>query len=154
MRNPAVAAPEARASARNRAMDTVRFGLIAAVMAYHYTVRWRPPHNPHDLYGYTHSYSKYVGIGAYGVHIFFMISGCFVACALAKYADGPLFLYRRPHRIYPAFLVCCTLTFALVAFMRADFQVGPGTTSSRSASSWRTLARASLMAPIGACPSR
>lgn len=113
------------AGRRNRALDTVRFALIAAVMIYHYTVRWRPPHNGHDLYRYASTYSEYWEIGAYGVHLFFMISGFFIAAALAKYADGSVFLYQRLRRIYPAFLVCCTLTFVAVAVMPPDFKVGP-----------------------------
>lgn len=109
---------------RNRTLDTVRFVLIAAVMLYHYTVRWRPPNNDVDLYKYFSLYSDYLEICAYGVRIFFMISGFFIASALTKYYDGTLFMYNRLRRIYPAFLVCCTLTFALVAVMPAEFEVG------------------------------
>lgn len=114
----------ADASARNRTLDAVRFALIAAVMAYHYTIRWTPPHNPHDLYHYGTSYSPYFEIGLYGVHVFFMLSGYFVAIALDRYSDAVAFLYRRVIRIYPAFLVCCTLTFALGPVMPAQFRVG------------------------------
>lgn len=108
---------------RNGTMDTIRFVLIFGVMVYHYTVRWRPPHNEQDLYGFQAIYNNGLELGAYGVHVFFMLSGFFISISIARYATATEFLYNRLVRIYPSFLICCTLTFALIPTMPTRFGV-------------------------------
>src|SRR5262249_32855296 len=57
--------------------------------------------------------------GHLGVQLFFMISGFLVLqSAYAKDLAG--FARARVLRLYPAFLVCCAFTFAVVAFIRSE----------------------------------
>jgi len=57
--------------------------------------------------------------GHLGVQLFFMISGFLVLqSALSKDVAG--FLRARVVRLYPAFLVCCTITYAAVAFIPGE----------------------------------
>lgn len=60
-------------------------------------------------------------LGIFGVFVFFIVSGLLVTeSAMAKPGTAP-FAWRRFLRIYPAYLVCNLLTFAVIAFFFYEY---------------------------------
>ena len=99
-------------TARNDTIDGFRALAILAVMAFHYTVRWTPPQNGADLYGYARAYPGWLELGRFGVEVFFVISGFVIAMTVSRCATAAEFGWRRLARLYPAYVVCATITFA------------------------------------------
>lgn len=101
-----------RSSCANRlpALDLLRLLAALSVVLFHYTFRgWAAD-------GYTHvhlpaliSWTKY---GARGVSLFFVISGFVIAYSAAGRAAQE-FAMARIVRLYPTFVFCMTLTFAV-----------------------------------------
>ncbi|MEZ5538853.1 MAG: acyltransferase [Pseudomonadales bacterium] len=91
-------------------IDLLRFLAAIAVVFFHYSFRGYAADDmsvmPYPLFA---SASKY---GYLGVELFFMISGFVI---LMTAASGSLrgFVISRIVRLYPAFWVCCTITFLL-----------------------------------------
>ncbi|NVB83942.1 MAG: acyltransferase [Kofleriaceae bacterium] len=105
-------------SRRNDAIDALRGIAILGVIAFHYLVHYAPPESPRDLVGFDYTYSPWLSLGQYGVHVFFVVSGLVIAMTVSR-SDGALdFTVRRLARLYPALVVAAPLTF-LVA------RVGP-----------------------------
>lgn len=109
---------------RNDVVDGFRGIAIVSVMAFHYTVRWAPPLEPENVYGYDQIFPELFRIGAYGVHLFFVISGLVITMTLLRSASVSEFAVRRIARIYPAFLVAAATTFILMQFGPDRFRVG------------------------------
>lgn len=102
-------------------IDLLRFLAALAVVLYHYAFRGfaEGGYSPVE-YPVLGEFFKY---GAYGVQLFFIISG-FVILMTATKRDAAHFVISRITRLYPAFWVCVSLT-ALVIMWKggALFQV-------------------------------
>lgn len=110
---------------RIQAIDSWRAVAILAVMAFHYLVRFAPPLQAQDAYGFDYLYPQLLELGRYGVQVFFVISGMVITMTLLRSRNALDFAFRRFARLYPAFLVCMTFSFAFVAlFGPAYFRVG------------------------------
>ena len=114
----APAAEPDRPAARVAVLDGLRAVAILGVLAYHYAIRWTPPNADTDLYPY-HGFFTGLPLLKYGwagVELFFVISG-FVICMTLERCDGLWdFARRRFARLWPAMLVCATLTMVVAQF--------------------------------------
>jgi peptidoglycan/LPS O-acetylase OafA/YrhL len=100
---------------RANEIDLLRFLAAIAVVLFHYAFRGYVGHASSMPYPWLAEVVKY---GCYGVELFFMISG-FVILMSASSGSVKHFAISRVVRLYPAFWVCCTLTFlVLVMFGR------------------------------------
>ena len=109
-----------RVASRNDVIDAFRGVAILSVVAFHYLVRWAPPHSATNIYGYHQYFPALFSIGGYGVHLFFVISGLVITMT-ARRSGGPLeFGVLRFARLYPAFLVGMSLTMIVTSL--ADVQ--------------------------------
>lgn len=97
-----------RIHARVNELDLLRFFAALAVVFHHYSLDGFAAESmtimPYPLLA---SISKY---GYLGVELFFMISG-FVILMTASNGDLKKFVISRLIRLYPAFWVCCSITF-------------------------------------------
>lgn len=98
---------------RNQVIDIYRGLLILSVMVFHYFVFWAPPFWPENIYGYKSPYPSVLSIGRFGVHVFFVISGLVISMTALKSRNSMDFAWRRMSRLFPALLLCCTITYAL-----------------------------------------
>ena len=97
---------------------------VLAVVAYHYCYRWGPPVDPESLYAYGTALAGLPGVrfGAYGVHLFFVISGFVIAMTLERCKTPREFILRRYARLAPAMLLFSVITFAAMHLIpRAPF---------------------------------
>jgi len=126
------AAPLAdKGGSRVAVLDGLRAVAILAVMAFHYGVRWTPPHSNTDLYPY-HGFFMHLPVlgpvldyGWAGVELFFVISGFVICMTLERCASVWDFARRRLARLWPAMLVCAAITMAVAQFGPAQWKVGP-----------------------------
>jgi len=100
---------------RANEIDLLRFLAALAVVIFHYAFRGYAAHSSAMPYPLLESVAKY---GRYGVDLFFLISG-FVILMSASGGSLKHFIVSRVVRLYPAFWICCTLTF-LVLLLFAD----------------------------------
>lgn len=100
---------------RNQIIDAYRGIAILMVLAFHYTVRWP------DLYGFDRVYPGWFELGAYGVHLFFVVSGLVITMTVLRSRGALHFGVRRFGRLYPALLVAALLTFTLNAWGPESF---------------------------------
>jgi peptidoglycan/LPS O-acetylase OafA/YrhL len=92
-------------------IDLLRFLAAIVVMLFHYTFRGYAADNMSIMpYPWLAGYLKY---GYLGVELFFMISG-FVILMSASSGSLKSFAISRFIRLYPAFWVCCTITFLVI----------------------------------------
>ena len=125
-------------------LDGLRALAILAVMAFHYTMRWTPPQAREDLYPYHGAFNHLPILGPMldygwaGVELFFVVSG-FVICMTLERSSGLWdFFRRRLARLWPAMLVCASITMLVAQFGPDQWKVGPALASSpRSCSSSR-----------------
>lgn len=111
--------------ARNDIVDAYRAILIYAVLCFHYLIRWTPPRDPANTAHLDHLYPRYLEIGAYGVQVFFVISGLVITMTVLRSHDALDFGFRRASRLYPAAIVCSALTFvAMLVLGPPPFQHG------------------------------
>jgi peptidoglycan/LPS O-acetylase OafA/YrhL len=90
-------------------IDLLRFIAALSVVFFHYSFRGYAAGGMSIMpYPLMASFSKY---GYLGVELFFMISG-FVILKTAANGGLGAFVFSRFVRLYPAFWVCCTITFA------------------------------------------
>ena len=110
-------------SRRIASIDGLRTVAILAVIAFHYCGRWAPPLNPGSLYPYGTALAwPGVRVGAYGVHLFFVISGFVIAMTLERCNTPREFIVRRYARLAPAMLLFSVITFAAMHVIpRAPF---------------------------------
>ncbi|MCO8312599.1 acyltransferase family protein [Pseudomonas mandelii] len=91
-------------------LDLLRFLAAFAVVIFHYAFRGYARGDMSTMpYPLLAEPAKY---GYLGVELFFMISG-FVILMTASSNNLKVFFISRVVRLYPAFLVCCTLTFLI-----------------------------------------
>jgi peptidoglycan/LPS O-acetylase OafA/YrhL len=91
-------------------IDLLRFLAAIAVVLFHYAFRGYVAHSSSMPYPWLEPVAKY---GSYGVDLFFMISG-FVILMSASSGSIKHFVISRIVRLYPAFWICCTLTFLVL----------------------------------------
>lgn len=102
---------------RANEIDLLRFLAALAVVLFHYAFRGYAAHSSAMPYPLLAAVAKY---GCYGVELFFLISG-FVILMSASGGSLKHFVISRIVRLYPAFWVCCTLTFlVLLMFGRSQ----------------------------------
>jgi peptidoglycan/LPS O-acetylase OafA/YrhL len=101
-------------------IDLLRFIAALAVVFFHYTFRGYAADDLSPVsFPALAPFSKY---GYYGVDLFFMISG-FVILLTAYGKSAKAFSLSRIQRLYPAFWICCTLTFLFITLSKdATFQ--------------------------------
>ena len=95
---------------RANEIDLLRFLAALAVVLFHYAFRGYAAHSSSMPYPLLGAAAKY---GLYGVELFFLISG-FVILMSASGGSLKHFVISRIVRLYPAFWVCCTLTFLVL----------------------------------------
>jgi peptidoglycan/LPS O-acetylase OafA/YrhL len=100
---------------RNDVIDAFRGIAVVSVMAFHYLVRWAPPENPGNVYGYRQTFSPLFAVGALGVDLFFVISGLVIAMTVLRSRDAIEFMARRVSRLYPPFIAAVLLTFTVTS---------------------------------------
>lgn len=106
-----------RENNRVNELDLLRFFAALAVVFHHYSLNGFAVNSqtimPYELLG---SISQY---GYLGVDLFFMISGFVI---LMTVSNGSLkkFIISRLVRLYPAFWVCCTITFLATLALGLD----------------------------------
>ena len=91
-------------------IDLLRFFAAFSVMIYHYSVFGAFTSEFKISYPFLASVASF---GFYGVNLFFMISG-FVILMTASQGGVKKFIISRITRLYPAYWVCCTITFLFV----------------------------------------
>lgn len=102
---------------RVKGLDLLRLFAVLFVMLFHYAYRGAMGETPFTALSVPdwHPVVKY---GHLGVHLFFVISGFVIA--QSTQGRGPLgFVLARFTRIYPAFLICMTVTFAVTMLFGA-----------------------------------
>lgn len=92
-------------------LDLLRFCAALSVLFFHLAFRGAAADGLSPL-----SYAPLAGVAKYGylgVQLFFMISG-FVITLSAQAGSVRSFVIARAARLYPAFWVCCSVTFAVI----------------------------------------
>ncbi len=115
---------EAGAAERVYILDGLRF--IAAFGVFLYHITYRAPEIDHLTGAPFPEWSGWTRYLHLGVQLFFMISG-FVIFWSAEGKTAKQFVWSRFVRLYPAFWVCCTLTFLVCHhWWRPYFDLGVG----------------------------
>ncbi len=97
-------------------IDLFRFLAAISVMLFHYTVNFTD-YGPNSLADFPYFLAKPVTkYGYLGVDLFFIVSG-FVIFMSASSGSAKHFVISRIVRLYPAFWVCCTITFVAMLLM-------------------------------------
>ena len=111
-------------NSRVNEIDLLRFFAALAVVFYHYTFRGVAADDMSIIsYSLLAPFSKY---GYLGVELFFMISGFVILLTTSK-GSLRIFVVSRLIRLYPAFWVCCTITFLVaIAIGGARYPVSIG----------------------------
>lgn len=115
-RKPAMTSTAHPAASRVQALDLLRLFAALAVVSYHYTVRGGA--DDHLTWLTLPEIGGVTQYGFLGVQLFFVISG-FVIAFSAEGRTTREFFVARAARIYPGFIVCMTLTFAVLALFGA-----------------------------------
>lgn len=112
------------ARTRFNELDLLRFLAALMVVFYHYAFRGYAGGDRMEMpYPWIAPVAQY---GYLGVELFFMISG-FVILMTASGSTLRQFATSRFVRLYPAFWVCCTLTFLTILVLGGDrFEASPG----------------------------
>jgi peptidoglycan/LPS O-acetylase OafA/YrhL len=89
-------------------LDALRAVAALAVVCFHFTTAFG------EGYGHPTTPLVRVPFGHYGVHLFFAISGLVILLTIERSRSAADFLLARVGRLYPAYLVAVTLTFAAI----------------------------------------
>jgi peptidoglycan/LPS O-acetylase OafA/YrhL len=122
----AASAPSPRHRLDN--LDGLRTVAIAAVMLFHYTVRWTTPTHSGSLYPYDDALAGVLPFqyGWLGVQLFFIISGFVITLTLQRCSSLWEFAARRYSRLAPAMLIGAIATFLVVALVPSNpFETRP-----------------------------
>lgn len=97
-------------------LDSFRAIAILLVIGFHYFTRWTPPHSPTNFYPYGGDFANFVlfRYGYLGVELFFVISGFVISLTLFRSRSLADFAWKRFARLFPAMLLCSTVTFLVV----------------------------------------
>lgn len=105
------------AASRVGEIDLLRFIAAMLVVLFHYTFRGHAASN-YSLNAYP-AIAPLTKYGYLGVELFFLISG-FVILMTASSGSLQKFVASRVARLYPAFWVCCMMTFSAILFFGND----------------------------------
>ncbi|MCT8264707.1 acyltransferase [Proteus terrae] len=94
-------------------LDLIRFIAAIMVVIFHYSYRGFQADNLTLMH--IDDISMIGKYGHLGVQLFFMISG-FVIMMSAHHGSVAKFFISRTSRLYPAFILCCTITFVVISF--------------------------------------
>ncbi|HCZ8848206.1 acyltransferase family protein [Proteus mirabilis] len=94
-------------------LDLIRFIAAIMVVIFHYSYRGFQADNLTLMH--IDDISMIGKYGHLGVQLFFMISG-FVIMMSAHHGSVAKFFISRVSRLYPAFILCCTITFIVISF--------------------------------------
>ncbi|MDR3202345.1 MAG: acyltransferase [Bifidobacteriaceae bacterium] len=113
-----MSAPIPSSRPRLAALDGLRFFAALAVLSYHYLGMEREYFGapPSEVFPTAH---RFAGLGAYGVDLFFVISG-FVIFMTAYRRPLRDFIASRIARLYPAYVVAVALCALLLGFLFTD----------------------------------
>jgi peptidoglycan/LPS O-acetylase OafA/YrhL len=100
-------------SERANEIDLLRFFSAISVVFFHYAFRG---YAADELSIMPYPLAPYAQYGYFGVYLFFMISG-FVILMTASNGSLKQFIVSRVVRLYPAFWLCCTLTFIAIVLI-------------------------------------
>jgi peptidoglycan/LPS O-acetylase OafA/YrhL len=89
-------------------LDSIRGLAALMVVLYHYTVRYN------QIYGSSIEPAFHFSPGAYGVQLFFIVSGFVIFLTLDKTAHSVDFIVSRLSRLYPAYWISIILTFSVI----------------------------------------
>lgn len=104
-------------------IDLLRFIAAMLVVLFHYTFRGHAANN-YSLTAYP-EIAFITQYGYLGVELFFLVSG-FVIMMTASSGSLRKFVASRIARLYPAFWVCCTITFVVILSFGGDrFSANP-----------------------------
>lgn len=107
-------------------IDGLRFGAIGSVVAFHVAINLATKYPetwamPDDVVGYT------LGTGAFGVQLFFVISGMVLALPFVRHARGvgkPVglkkYFLRRVTRLEPPYILVMTGLYVMLLLMKDD----------------------------------
>ncbi|MDB5799416.1 MAG: putative rane protein [Rhodocyclales bacterium] len=96
-------------------LDPLRFVAALAVMLYHFGFRGYAADSLSVMpYPFLAGLAKY---GFLGVDLFFLISGFVILMTAERTLTARAFCVSRAIRLYPAFLVCCSITFVTKALL-------------------------------------
>lgn len=98
-------------------LDSFRCLAILFVIFFHYTYRWKPPHEIINFYPYKSWYGNVFKYGKYGVIFFFMISGFVISFTLESTETMGAFIKNRFIRLFPPLLLCTLITFFSIHFL-------------------------------------
>ncbi len=120
---PPVPSPR-RPSGRLESLDGLRAVAALAVVASHFFVRWAEPYHEPTLYPHGNwipwlQFLEYAG--NYGVLLFFLISGFVIMMTLERSSGILDFIGRRAARLWPAMIVCATLSTLLINLSGSAF---------------------------------
>src|SRR5690349_12960020 len=105
---------------RYPALDLARIVAALSVVLYHYGFYFSIPDTGSGSRPFP-QLSEFTRYGHLGVQLFFMISGFLIVQSAGQKTVGN-FLLARVNRLYPAYFVCCTLTFAVYMSTEASLQ--------------------------------
>ena len=101
---------------RNYGIDCFRILAVLMILSVH--IRG-------NLSGVPSIINKVFGLGAYGVALYFLISGFFSYSSVKKSSDIKDYAIKRAIRILPTYYVSLLLTFILDVFILNDLPISP-----------------------------
>ena len=107
----------AASSERLDVLDGMRGLAALAVVVYHFFARWAEPQFTPTLYQHGDALATFMPVqfaGSAGVQLFFLISGFVIMMTLERTTGLLDFLVRRMARLWPAMLVCATLSTLII----------------------------------------
>ena len=96
---------------RIQELDALRGLAALGVVLYHYT------YNYNDLWGHPEDFRLSFPWGAFGVELFFVISGFVILMTLEQSKNIGKFVWNRFSRLYPAYWASMLLTFIVVSLL-------------------------------------
>lgn len=110
---------------RNRVgfVDGLRGVAILLVLGYHYFCRWAA--RGYYPYGDMLADFPVFAYGHHGVDLFFVISGFVIAMTLERTGGFLEFAVKRMARLWPAMILCSTLTYAFLLWQPLYFPQSP-----------------------------
>ncbi|MEO0818166.1 MAG: acyltransferase [Pseudomonadota bacterium] len=114
---PVTTAAKASPDARMDVLDGMRGFAALAVVFFHFFSRWAEPHFTPTLYQHGAALAEFFPIqvgGAFGVRLFFLISGFVIMMTLERSTGLIDFAVRRSARLWPTMLVCATLSTLII----------------------------------------
>lgn len=96
-------------------LDGLRGIAVLWVVMYHYAVFWTPAGHGQNLTPYDEMFAwiPLADVGHFGVNLFFLISGYVISLTLERTSTLSEFAVKRIARLWPALIICGTLTYAI-----------------------------------------